>query len=85
GAAAAREVLAYLRSRADTGNRVARTDVARSAALYRRLSPGLPPAEAERRTAVLLEGAGLAPRPDGLLRSTRWFTRMAAPPAPRPA
>ncbi|MDP3415589.1 hypothetical protein [Falsiroseomonas sp.] len=84
-AAAAREVLAYLRSRADTGNRVARTDVARGAALYRRLSPGLPPAEAERRTAVLLEGAGLAPRPDGLLRSTRWFNRMAAPPAPRPA
>jgi hypothetical protein len=85
GAAAAREVLAYLRSRADTGNRVARTDVVRSAALYRRLSPGLAPAEAERRTVVLMEGAGLTPRPDGLLRSTSWFNRMAAPPAPRPA
>ncbi|NKE44891.1 hypothetical protein HB662_08880 [Roseomonas frigidaquae] len=85
GTAATREVLAYLRSRADAGSRVARTDVARGVALYRRLSPGLPPAEAERRTAVLMEGAGMAPRPDGLLRSTRWFNRMAAPPAPRPA
>jgi len=84
-AAAAREVLTYLRSRADAGNRVTREEVARGAALYRRLSPGLAPAEAERRTAVLMEGEGLVPRPDGLLRSTRWFNRMAAPPAPRPA
>ncbi len=85
GTAATREVVAFLRSRADTSDRVARTDVERAAALYRRLSPGQAQAEAERRTAVLMEGAGLAPRPEGLMRSTRWFQRMATIPAPRPA
>ncbi|NKC34496.1 hypothetical protein, partial [Falsiroseomonas selenitidurans] len=77
-AAAAKEVAAFLRSRADAAGRVAREDVARAAALYRRMAVTLSPTEATRRTAVLLEGAGLAPRPDGLWRSTAWFRRLSA-------
>ncbi|MBU8536956.1 hypothetical protein [Falsiroseomonas tokyonensis] len=85
GAAAAREVAVYLRSRADARGRVARTDLARASALYRRLSGSLPTAEADRRTALLLEAEGLSPRPEGLWRSTSWFDRLVRAPAPRPA
>lgn len=81
GAGVAKEVLAYLRSRADAGGRVAQADMAQAATLYRRLSPGVAPAEATRRSAVLLEGAGLRPRPEGLWRSTAWFRRLD--PGPR--
>ncbi|WP_439596591.1 hypothetical protein [Falsiroseomonas sp.] len=84
-AVAAREVAAYLRSRADARGRVAQTDVARASALYRRLAGNLPPAEAERRAALLLEAEGLSPRPAGLWRSTAWFQRLLKAPAPRPA
>jgi hypothetical protein len=34
-------------------------------------------AEAARRVAALIEAEGLSPRPDGVLRTTTWFRRMA--------
>jgi hypothetical protein len=82
-AAAEREVAAFLRSRAGRGAQVAQADAVQAAALFRALaSPGLPPAEARRHVALLIEREGLAPRPAGLLRSTAWFRRLS--PAPRP-
>ncbi|MGX9966522.1 hypothetical protein ACVFYP_24575 [Roseomonas sp. F4] len=76
-AGAEREVAVFLRSRADRASRVARDDVARAAALYRRLAGGmLPPAEASRRTAGLLQREGMAPRPEGVWRSVAWFNKL---------
>ncbi|MBU8543175.1 MULTISPECIES: hypothetical protein [Roseomonadaceae] len=76
-AAAEREIVVFLRSRADRERRVARDDVARAAALYRRLAGGvLPPAEASRRTAALLQREGMTPRPEGIWRSIAWFAKL---------
>ncbi len=76
--AGAREARVYLRAAADTRGRVGRAEAAHAAALYRNLTGRqASQAEAARRVAALLEEEGLAPRPEGLLRSTTWFRRMA--------
>ncbi|CAH0224158.1 hypothetical protein [Roseomonas sp. CECT 9278] len=78
GSAAAAEARAFLRAQADPRGRVARTDALHAAALYRRVTGRqATEAEATRRVATLIEAEGLAPRPDGVLRSTTWFRRMA--------
>jgi hypothetical protein len=79
-AAAAAEARAYLRAQADPRGRVARTDALHAAALYRRVTGRqATEAEATRRIAALVEAEGLQPRPEGVLRSTTWFRRMAQP------
>jgi hypothetical protein len=76
--AGAREVGAYLRSQADRGGRVARQDVDHAVALYRGLvGGGVSQAEAGRAVAALVEAEGLSPKPQGLLRTTTWYRRMA--------
>jgi hypothetical protein len=78
GSGGAAEARTFLRSAADARGRVGRADVSRAAALYRSLTGRhASQGEAERRVAALLEAEGLSPRPDGLLRSTAWFRRMA--------
>jgi hypothetical protein len=77
-AAAASEARAFLRAQADARGRVGRADAERAAMLYRRRSGRRETeAEATRRVAALIEAEGLAPRPEGLLRSTTWHRRMA--------
>ncbi|MGK7866927.1 hypothetical protein [Falsiroseomonas sp. E2-1-a20] len=86
--AAEREALAFLRSRAGRGVQVDQADVVQAAGLYRALvGASLPLAEAKRHIAGLIEREGLAPRPEGLLRSTAWFRRLTTPltPGPPPA
>jgi hypothetical protein len=74
-----RDAAALLRAQADRRGRVGEDDVARAAALLRGLNGGaMPPAEALRRAVALAEEEGLAPRPQGVLRSTRWYRRIAA-------
>jgi hypothetical protein len=76
--AGAREARVFLRSAADARGRVAREDAARAAVLYRNLTGRQArQGEAERRIAALLEEERLSPRPQGWLRSTAWFQRMA--------
>jgi hypothetical protein len=73
----AREARVFLRAQADARGRVGQGDVQRAAALYRALAGRrITTAEAGRRVATLLEAEGLAPRPEGLLRSTTWFRRL---------
>jgi hypothetical protein len=77
GAAAAAEARAFLRAQADPRGRVARTDALHAAALYRRVTGRrATEAEAARQVAALIEAERLAPRPEGVLRSTTWFRRM---------
>ncbi len=76
--AGAREARAFLRAQADPHGRVSRQDAVRAAALYRALTGRrATEAEAGRQVTGLLEAEGLSPRPDGVLRSTTWFRRMA--------
>lgn len=78
GTAAATEARAFLRAQADPRRRVARADAMHAAALYRRVTGRqATEAEAARRVAALIEAEGLSPRPDGVLRTTTWFRRMA--------
>lgn len=78
GAAGAREATAFLRAQADARGRVSHQDATRAAALYRALTGRhASEAEAGRRVATLLEAEGLSPQPEGLLRSTTWYRRMA--------
>jgi hypothetical protein len=71
-----RDVVIFLRSRADAQKRIARQDAERAAALFRGLTGSrLGAADAERRVAALMEAEGLAPRPEGLFRSTAWHRR----------
>jgi hypothetical protein len=76
--AALAEARAFLSAQADARRRVGRADAERAAMLFRRRS-GLrePQAALTRRIATLIESEGLTPRPEGLLRSTTWFRRMA--------
>jgi hypothetical protein len=77
GAAAAAEARAFLRAQADPRGRVARTDALHAAALYRRVTGRrATEAEAARQVAALIEAERLAPRPEGVLRSTTWYRRM---------
>jgi hypothetical protein len=77
-AATTTELRAFLRAQADPRGRVARSDAQHAAALFRRLTGRrATEAEAARRVATLIEAEGLSPRPDGVLRTTTWFRRMA--------
>lgn len=77
GAAAAAEARAFLRAQADPRGRVARTDALHAAALYRRVTGRrATEAEAARQVAALIAAERLAPRPEGVLRSTTWYRRM---------
>jgi hypothetical protein len=77
-AAAAAEARAFLRAQADPHRRVARTDALHAAALYRRVTGRrATEAEAARHVAALIEAERLSPRPEGVLRSTTWYRRMA--------
>lgn len=76
--AALAEARAFLSAQADRHRRVGRADAERAAQLFRRRS-GVrePQAVLDRRIATLIESEGLQPRPEGVLRSTTWFRRMA--------
>ncbi|NGM20771.1 hypothetical protein G3576_12170 [Roseomonas stagni] len=75
---AARQVLVFLRAQADARGRVSRRDVGHAAALYHGLAGSQGSrAEAEKAVARLMAAEGLAPRPDGMLRTTTWYRRMA--------
>ncbi len=75
---AARQVLVFLRAQADGRGRVSRRDVGHAAALYHGLAGNQGRrADADRAVAALMETEGLAPRPDGVLRTTTWYRRMA--------
>ena len=75
---AARQVLVFLRAQADRRGRVSRRDVGHAAALYHGLAGNQGRrADADRAVAKLMEAEGLAPRPDGLLRTTTWYRRLA--------
>jgi hypothetical protein len=76
--AALSEARAFLTAQADARRRVGRADAERAAQLFRRRS-GVrePQAVLDRRIATLIESEGLSPRPEGVLRSTTWFRRMA--------
>jgi hypothetical protein len=75
---AAKEAATLLRSQADRQGRIGQADLDRAAGLYRRLLGGTASqAEAQRAVAALAEAEGLSPRPQGLLRGTAWFRRLA--------
>ncbi len=75
---AARQVLVFLRAQADLRGRVSRRDAGHAAALYHGLAGNQGRrADADRAVAKLMEAEGLAPRPDGLLRTTTWYRRLA--------
>ena len=75
---AARQVLVFLRAQADARGRVSRRDVGHAAALYHGLAGSNGSrAEAERSVVKLMAAEGLAPRPDGMLRTTTWYRRLA--------
>lgn len=75
---AARQVLVFLRAQADARGRVSRRDVGHAAALYHGLAGSQGSrAEAEKAVAKLMAAEGLAPRPDGMLRTTTWYRRLA--------
>jgi len=74
----AKEARVFLRSQADAQGRVTRADTERAAMLFRNVTGRqATEAEAARRIATLVEAEGLAPKPEGLLRSTAWFRRLA--------
>jgi hypothetical protein len=74
----AKEARVFLRSQADARGRVAQADVQRATMLFRNVTGRqASEAEAARRVATLMEAEGLAPKPEGLLRSTTWFRRLA--------
>lgn len=76
--AALAEARAFLTAQADARRRVGRADAERAAQLFRRRSGVREPQPVlDRRIATLIESEGLAPRPEGVLRSTTWFRRMA--------
>lgn len=75
---AARQVLVFLRAQADGRGRVSRRDAGHAAALYHGLAGNQGRrADADRAVAKLMEAEGLAPRPDGVLRTTTWYRRLA--------
>ena len=81
GAAAERDVAAYLATRADKRGRIGSVDVTAGARLYRRLSGNtLREQDARARTARIAAGAGLEPRAEGVwpFRSQGWFNRQLA-------
>ncbi|MEO3471872.1 hypothetical protein AAFN86_08405 [Roseomonas sp. CAU 1739] len=81
GAAAERDVAAYLSTRADKRGRIGSADVTAGAQLYRRLSGGaLREQDARVRTVRIAFGAGLEPRAEGFwpFRTQGWFNRHLA-------
>jgi hypothetical protein len=75
---AARQAIVFLRAQADERSRVSRRDVTQAAALYHGLAGQQGRrADAERAVARLMEVEGLAPRPEGVLRTTTWYRRLA--------
>ncbi len=84
GAAAERDIEAFLSSRADARGRIGRSDVTAAARLYRRLAGGsVADRDAQARAARVASGAGLEPRAEGVwpFRSEAWFHRLTAAPA----
>ncbi|WP_203069988.1 carbonic anhydrase [Falsiroseomonas ponticola] len=75
---AARQVVVFLRAQADGKGRVSRRDVGHAASLYHGLAGNQGRrADADRAVAKLMEAEGLSPRPDGVLRTTTWYRRLA--------